>query len=368
MSSHPNGSLSIAGSFTLSGTILPNDVVVITNGDTDTSGPFGYCDPALYNLGDLHAGPYPSPMHFNGNDALVLLKNGSPIDIFGKVGEDPGYAWTDDATAGFTDANGGTWWTANHTLVRKPSILNGVSQNPIVFNPTLEWDSLPNETYTGLGTHQVNCINGCTDSNAINYNILATLDDGSCIFSCFSSNCTDYLCPPEGSNLNDGFVGLPYQSFINFSIPLDTSISLSGVNVNVTISNVDVDSVIGLPNNFFYSCSPNPNTCSFVGGSNGCLELYSLSSPLVSDTGVYHIQIVTSTLVINVPLIGSITQLDTIDYYLEIKNNTIIGGCTDSIACNFNSLANFDDGSCVYNQSNLIVLTQCNSYVWDGVT
>ena len=34
-------------------------------------------------------------MYFNGDD-VIIRKNGVIIDIFGKVGEDPGSAWTDD--------------------------------------------------------------------------------------------------------------------------------------------------------------------------------------------------------------------------------------------------------------------------------
>ncbi len=32
---------------------------------------------------------------------MTLEKSGDIIDIFGKVGEDPGNAWTDDVTAGY---------------------------------------------------------------------------------------------------------------------------------------------------------------------------------------------------------------------------------------------------------------------------
>ena len=46
------------------------------------------------------------------------------------ITEDPGSAWTDDATAGYTDANGGTWWTKRQTLVRKSSVKKGVTMNP----------------------------------------------------------------------------------------------------------------------------------------------------------------------------------------------------------------------------------------------
>lgn len=96
-------------------------------------------------------------MVFNGNDALGLRKDGNKIDIFGKIGEDPGYGWTDDASAGFTDANGGDWWTRDKTLIRKSSIKQGVTSSPILFDPTTEWDTLPRNTFTELGSHSCDC-------------------------------------------------------------------------------------------------------------------------------------------------------------------------------------------------------------------
>ena len=101
-------------------------------------------------------------------NAITLEKDGGIIDIIGKVGEDPGSAWTDDATAGYTDANGGTWWTKRQTLVRKSSVKKGVTMNPIVFNPTLEWDSLPDGTYSGLGSHNCDCISSTNISEGEN--------------------------------------------------------------------------------------------------------------------------------------------------------------------------------------------------------
>ena len=103
-------------------------------------------------------------MVFNGDDALALRKNGNAVDIFGKIGEDPGYAWTDDASAGFTDANGGDWWTRDHTLIRKASIKKGVSTSPILFDPTAEWDTLAQNTFTELGTHTCDCYNSASAS------------------------------------------------------------------------------------------------------------------------------------------------------------------------------------------------------------
>ena len=44
-----------------------------------------------------------------------------------------------------------------------------------------------------------------------------------------------------------------------------------------------------------------------------------------------------------------------------------VQGCTDSISCQYNPLANIDDGSCGYANSNTIAITACDSLVWNGV-
>jgi hypothetical protein len=50
--------------------------------------------------------------------------------------------------------------------------LSGVSTNPDVFDPSLQWDSLPSNTYTELGEHLCDCIN--LNPNAINENTVST--------------------------------------------------------------------------------------------------------------------------------------------------------------------------------------------------
>jgi hypothetical protein len=93
-----------------------------------------------------------SPMYFNGDDAFFLVKNGNQIvDLIGKSGEDPGGGWW-----AIGDPNT-RWWTENNTLIRKPTVLKGVNANPDVFDPSLEWDSLPSDTFTELGEHLCNC-------------------------------------------------------------------------------------------------------------------------------------------------------------------------------------------------------------------
>ncbi len=96
------------------------------------------------------AAAFPTTMYFNGNDAITLelLGTGIVVDLIGKVGEDPGASWNDSE---------GNYWTKDHTLIRKPFISEGVSMNPTVFDPTLEWDSLPANTFMNLGIHDCDC-------------------------------------------------------------------------------------------------------------------------------------------------------------------------------------------------------------------
>jgi predicted extracellular nuclease len=157
---YSNGSDAVSDEMNLSGTINAGETWIVTNSDTNSTNEFGYIMVELYNMADQWAPVYPSPLYMNGNDAMTLSKNGSIIDIIGKIGEDPGDAWTDDATAGFTDANFGAWWTKNHTLVRKASVKSGVTTSPILFNPAAEWDSLSINTWTNLGTHECDCSSG----------------------------------------------------------------------------------------------------------------------------------------------------------------------------------------------------------------
>ena len=126
--------------------------VTIFDSDTDLQSRVDlFINPIYYTGSDPdEAIANPNTMYFNGNDAVTLEPlGGFPVDIFGQVGFDPGAAWTDDA---------GNYWTKDHTLIRKASILEGET-NPLIasFDPTLEWDSLPANTFVNLGFHDCEC-------------------------------------------------------------------------------------------------------------------------------------------------------------------------------------------------------------------
>ncbi|MGQ2983169.1 beta strand repeat-containing protein [Flavobacterium sp.] len=130
---YSNGSTAAAGSndVQLSGMLNNGEVVVIKNsGATLYSG----------------AATVVASVNFNGNDAVALYKISATanVDIIGRIGEDPGTAWTSTSNT-----------TADKTLVRKANVTGGVTANPVSGFPTLEsqWDVLNQNVVTGLGSH-----------------------------------------------------------------------------------------------------------------------------------------------------------------------------------------------------------------------
>jgi hypothetical protein len=80
---------------------------------------------------------------FNGNDPIVLRKNGEIIDMMGVIGEDPQGAWPVGEGA-----------MAEYTLVRKPNIGQGSTN----WNEgQTQWDVYPQDTFNFLGEHSAAC-------------------------------------------------------------------------------------------------------------------------------------------------------------------------------------------------------------------
>lgn len=150
----------------ITGTIAPFDVrvFVLDKRDPNGTGVEVPVDLDLQAKADTFINPiydeFNSPMYFNGDDAFFLVKNGNTIiDLIGRSGEDPGNGWWvpgDPLTR---------WWTVDQTLIRKSDIQHGVYENPAVFDPSLEWDSLPNNTFDNLGAHL--CVCGTVSVNEI---------------------------------------------------------------------------------------------------------------------------------------------------------------------------------------------------------
>jgi len=144
-----------------------------------------------------------------------------------------------------------------------------------------------------------------------------------CIALSSYSQCTPDLSitspgifPDEITNLDEAFVGQAYSTQIDVLTPLDTTY----LGLNVTITNIDLTSISGLPNNFLYTCNP-PN-CSFPGGTYACAEIYSTTNPTQADVGYYPL-IMTTEAFVDIPLLPNLSQIDTVDYFfIDISNAT----------------------------------------------
>lgn len=152
--------------------VQPYDVIFVVNGQT-VENDYGVVDPALYAMADIAGvgGHGVDPCYFNGNDVVALIKEPMTlVDLFGKIGENPGEGWCDDESLGYV-AGVSYWlsWTSDHTLIRKPSVKRGVTTNYTQFNPAAEYDSLPMDTWSHIGFHECECdpnYNGIQDNDA----------------------------------------------------------------------------------------------------------------------------------------------------------------------------------------------------------
>ena len=85
-------------------------------------------------------------MNFNGDDAVVLRKGTTVLDVIGRIGEDPGTQWGTGLTT-----------TLDHTLRRKSTIQTGDTNGADVFDPAMEWDGFAINTFNGLGCYSGVC-------------------------------------------------------------------------------------------------------------------------------------------------------------------------------------------------------------------
>ncbi len=129
---YSNGNTVNTGDQVLSGS-LPNNSVVVYKNSAST----------IYSGAATTAN---NVINFNGNDALALYKVGTNanVDIFGKIGENPGAAWTS-----------GSFTTVDKTLTRKSSVAGGITVNPTAGFPTLatEWEQFDVDVVSSLGSH-----------------------------------------------------------------------------------------------------------------------------------------------------------------------------------------------------------------------
>lgn len=128
---YSNGSTTATYTLNLSGTLASHDVYVIGDANATLSGIIGNSD-ITSNV-----------TFFDGNEAIILKRNGVIIDKIGDIGDNPSVNWIV-----------GSGSTADYTLVRK-----NIVDRPNTFwaNGQNEWDVFAQNTTTYLGSHNSVC-------------------------------------------------------------------------------------------------------------------------------------------------------------------------------------------------------------------
>jgi subtilisin family serine protease len=127
---YTNGSAIATSTITLTGSVAAGGTFVVKHSSASSA---------------ITAQMTSGSLSFNGDDAVVLKKGTSIVDVFGQIGFDPGTAW------GLGDTT-----TVDKTLRRKSSVLVGDINGTNTFDPSIEWDGFSVDSFTELGSHIVN--------------------------------------------------------------------------------------------------------------------------------------------------------------------------------------------------------------------
>jgi len=122
-----NGATVNSTTIDLIGNIPNNDVFVISNTSANST---------ILSVANQTSGS----LNFNGDDAIVLKKGSTIIDVIGQVGVDPGTEWGSSLTS-----------TADNTIRRKHGTTVGDTNPNDTFDPSVEWDGYAIDTFNDLG-------------------------------------------------------------------------------------------------------------------------------------------------------------------------------------------------------------------------
>jgi len=131
-----NGSTSAGTNISLGGSLADGGVFVLAHSSADA---------AILAVADqLYGGSL-----FNGDDAVALVGPAGFADVIGQIGVDPGSQWGNSGLG-----------TQNQTLLRNADVTEGRSDGSGTFDPSLEWTSAGQNSFTDLGQHNGGGDNG----------------------------------------------------------------------------------------------------------------------------------------------------------------------------------------------------------------
>ena len=280
---YANGATSPTNDVLLSGTLANNSTIVYRNTSATLYGGTSTVNAAV---------------NFNGDDAVALYKisTSSFVDIFGRIGNDPGSAWT---------LGGNT--TVNKTLIRNSDVTGGITVSPTgtgaaAFTTlSTEWNQLNIDDDSDLGMHT---FNGSSISYVPGYQDLL-VNDISQIVSGLSANTLYYyrvravLGAQTSANSNVITVtttntacasGVNISSFLPANGPEGTRVTITGTSF-LTATAVSFN---GIPATYFTIVSDTeieaqvPETGTGVirvADSGGCFDISASAFTFISTSG-----------------------------------------------------------------------------------
>lgn len=216
------------------------------------------------------------------------------------------------------------------------------------------------DALTDDGSCDFSCA-GCTDPEACNYDPEATLDDGSCVSPDPIEGCPtcDYALNIVEAELAGAVSGTAVTTAASGTLGvLDVSLNWTNTSGDASWA-ADMQIEIGLPD----------GSCVAIGGYDvvsACTDLGNYATVWPADwnsttSGVYTTSLDLSGSALSGTGLWSFTVINGYNFSagagfdvtltlngLCTSDNFDIPGCTDESACNYNALANVDDGSCEY--------------------
>jgi predicted extracellular nuclease len=129
---YSNGAATASASANLTGSLANGDVFVVSHASASST---------ILAQADLQNS---TVANWNGDDAVVLRKGATIVDVIGQIGSDPGTEWGTGLTS-----------TADNTLRRKTSVEAGDVNGADAFDPAAEWNGFASDTFDGLGAHSL---------------------------------------------------------------------------------------------------------------------------------------------------------------------------------------------------------------------
>ena len=226
----------------------------------------------------------------------------------------------------------------NEFLEKEGKWFNGINK---VVDITANVDS-GDFTFQGIG-EVINAINsGCMNPVATNYNSLATIDDGSCVFTPGGGGTSNFIIPPCPTlkltlyyNTPTTINGIGVPAGLRFSIP---SPGTSGGFSPYTEFSFVITAANGYVHSVYPGVSGGPNDIDAIGVSGQQFIFVDKSEILAAGDTQWNISVTFDWID---PTFGLLYSCTTVGIPFSV-----ILGCTRNNFANYNPAATVDDGSC----------------------